>query len=109
MPTETEIVGWLVIGAAASLAAMAWPFSRRAGVATNLLLGGIGGLAGALGAVLLRVPPSSPGCLAAAAAGSLALLLLGHLAWMAIARRGAHTYPAQRQPGRSRGDSVRGP
>ncbi len=108
VPTETEMVGWIVIGTAASLAAMAWPFSRRARVMKNLLLGAIGGVTGALGTVvLLRLPASSPACLAAAAGGSLVFLLLGHLAWIARAKRARTDNEAQ--PRRPRSDSVRGP
>jgi len=109
VPTTTDVLGWILVGAAASLAAMAWPFTRRARFATNLLLGGIGALVGALVAVALwRLPPRSGVCLGAAAAGSLTSLLLGHLVWIAMARRIARAHHDGDQFRHSRGGSVRG-
>jgi uncharacterized membrane protein YeaQ/YmgE (transglycosylase-associated protein family) len=82
-----SVLGWLAIGAAASLAAMVWPFLRGgAGVFLKLVLGPIGAVAGALlsHAFLPDEPPTER--LLFAAVGAIAALLLSQLAWHRYAR-----------------------
>jgi hypothetical protein len=85
MITTTYWYAWVAIGAAASLAGMIWPFRRGTlGAVANLLLGILGGLLGPFAAIaLLGVRPDAPSCLAFATAGALAVLALGHVAWLA--------------------------
>jgi uncharacterized membrane protein YeaQ/YmgE (transglycosylase-associated protein family) len=82
-----SVLGWLAIGAAASLAAMVWPFLRGgAGVFLKLVLGPVGAVAGALlsHAVLPDEPPTER--LLFAAVGAIAALLLSQFAWHRYAR-----------------------
>jgi uncharacterized membrane protein YeaQ/YmgE (transglycosylase-associated protein family) len=85
------ILGWIAVGAAASLAAMIWPFRRGAfGIVVNLC-------AGIAGAVLLPllsyliVPISraaGPGTrLFFAALGAVGALGVAHAAWTFVAPR----------------------
>jgi uncharacterized membrane protein YeaQ/YmgE (transglycosylase-associated protein family) len=80
---NADWVSWVVIGAAASLAGMIWPFLRGTrGVLSNMLLGASGGIVG--GAVVAVGSSShgrSPMCLAGAAVGSVVGLTVGHLLW----------------------------
>lgn len=89
MITMTHLVGWLLVGAAAGLAGMVWPF-RRGIVAIGINL--VAGMLGALLAPLLAiagagVSPRAPICLGLAALGALVLLLGVHGLWLATARR----------------------
>jgi uncharacterized membrane protein YeaQ/YmgE (transglycosylase-associated protein family) len=82
-----SVLGWMAIGAAASLAAMVWPFLRGgAGVFLKLVLGPVGAVAGALlsHAVLPDEPPTER--LLFAAVGAIAALVLSQLAWHRYAR-----------------------
>ena len=86
---HTDIVlGWIAIGAAASLAAMIWPFRRGAlGVALNLLTG----IGGAIGMALVSYlvwpsPHTAPARLLFAAIGAIGALWLVHAAWSKYAR-----------------------
>jgi uncharacterized membrane protein YeaQ/YmgE (transglycosylase-associated protein family) len=82
-----SILGWMAIGAAASLAAMVWPFLRGgAGVFLKLVLGPLGAVAGALIShiVLPDEPPAER--LFFAAVGSIAALVLTQVAWTRYAR-----------------------
>ena len=92
MITPATVLGWLAIGAAASLAAMIWPSRHGApGVVGNLLLGMLGALLGSLaGVAAFQVRPGGHECLAFTAGGALAALGLGHLAWMTWGRRRHH-------------------
>ena len=86
MLTATDLLGWVIIGAAASLAGMIWPFLRGpTGALTNAVLGIVGAVTGA-GVMLLvfHRGPGSPICLAGAAAGAFAALLLGHATWRGL-------------------------
>lgn len=84
------VLGWIAIGAAASLAAMIWPFRRGAmGVFINFAAG----IGGAIGVALLSylVVPTSHARntterLFYAAVGSIAALCAVHAAWSRHAR-----------------------
>jgi hypothetical protein len=85
------VLGWIAIGAAASLAAMIWPFRRGVvGVVVNLCAG----IGGAVAVALLSylVVPLSHGTgsgtrLLFAALGAIGALLLAHAAWTRVAPR----------------------
>jgi len=82
-----SVLGWLAIGASASLAAMMWPFLRGgAGVFLKLVLGPLGAVAGALlsHAVLPHETPTAR--LFFAAVGAIAALGLSQVAWQRYAR-----------------------
>jgi len=83
--TGTYLIAWVIIGAAASLAGMIWPFLRGAtGVVGNVLLGVVGAFCGAgIVQVVAHVGPGNPLCFAGAAIGAFAALLLGHATWRA--------------------------
>jgi uncharacterized membrane protein YeaQ/YmgE (transglycosylase-associated protein family) len=82
-----SVLGWMAIGAAASLAAMIWPFLRGgSGVIIKLLLGPLGAIAGAVTSHLL-MPNETPGTrLLFAAVGAIVLLLVSQVAWQRYAR-----------------------
>ena len=85
------VLGWVAIGAAASLAAMIWPFRRGTiGVVGNL----VAGIAGAIVVALLSYlvtpsprPEDGPEGLFFAALGAIASLCLVHAAWSRHARK----------------------
>ena len=79
------MLGWILIGAAASLAGMIWPFRRgAAGVVVNLVAGVLGALAGGLiGQFALSGARAEPARLLFAAVGALVALGLVHGAWIA--------------------------
>ena len=83
MSGSSDILAWMAIGAAASLAGMLWPFRRGAmGVLVNLVAGIAG--AAALGFASHFLLPSSgarPLRLLFAAFGAIAALLVAHAAW----------------------------
>jgi uncharacterized membrane protein YeaQ/YmgE (transglycosylase-associated protein family) len=86
-----NVLAWIAIGAAASLAGMIWPFRRGAlGVFANLLTGVAGALAGALlshVALPRGIHGDSPARLLFAAVGALAALGFLHVVWTWMARR----------------------
>jgi uncharacterized membrane protein YeaQ/YmgE (transglycosylase-associated protein family) len=80
-------LGWMAIGAAASLAALMWPFLRgKVGVIIKLLLGPLGAVAGALLSHLLL--PNEPASLRLifAAAGAVVSLLVLQIVWHRYSR-----------------------
>ena len=82
-----SVLGWMAIGAAASLAAMMWPFMRGgAGVFIKLFLGPLGAIAGAVMShvILPNEPPQER--LFFAAVGAVVALGLSQFAWMRYAR-----------------------
>jgi uncharacterized membrane protein YeaQ/YmgE (transglycosylase-associated protein family) len=82
-----SVLGWMAIGAAASLASMIWPFLRGgAGVFLKLFLGPLGAIAGAVisHAILPDEPPTER--LLFAAVGAIAALGLSQFAWHRYAR-----------------------
>jgi len=79
----SDILAWMAIGAAASLAGMLWPFRRGAiGVVVNLAAG-IAGAAvlGFASHVLLPSSGARPLRLLFAALGAIAALLAAHAVW----------------------------
>jgi uncharacterized membrane protein YeaQ/YmgE (transglycosylase-associated protein family) len=77
-------LGWIAIGAAASLAGMIWPFQRgTTGVVVNFVAG-IGGAIVAALASFLVLPGAhdAPVRLAFAAVGSLGALGVVHALWV---------------------------
>jgi len=88
-----SLLGWLAIGAAASLAGMIWPFLRgSAGVVVKMLLGPAGAIAGGLISRAI-LPDESQGLqLIFAAVGALDVLGLSQIAWVRYAR--AKSLPA---------------
>jgi uncharacterized membrane protein YeaQ/YmgE (transglycosylase-associated protein family) len=82
-----SVLGWMAIGAAASLAAMIWPFMHGgAGVIIKLLLGPLGAVAGAVISHLLipNEPPAER--LFFAAVGAIVALALTQVAWSRYVR-----------------------
>jgi uncharacterized membrane protein YeaQ/YmgE (transglycosylase-associated protein family) len=82
-----SVLGWMAIGAAASLAAMMWPFMRGgAGVFIKLFLGPLGAIAGAVisHVILPNEPPQER--LFFAAVGAIVALGLSQFAWQRYAR-----------------------
>ena len=80
-------LGWMAIGAAASLAALMWPFLRgTVGVIIKLLLGPLGAVAGALLSHLLL--PNEPASLRLifAAVGAIGSLLVLQVVWHRYSR-----------------------
>jgi uncharacterized membrane protein YeaQ/YmgE (transglycosylase-associated protein family) len=88
-----SVLGWMAIGAAASLAAMTWPFLRGgAGVFIKLMLGPLGAVAGAvLSHVLLPDEPPAER-LFFAAVGAIVTLGLSQVAWSRYARSKAKSF-----------------
>jgi len=84
------ILGWVGIGAAASLATMIWPFRRGAiGVAGNLVAGVAGAIAVALLSYLVTTTPrpaEGSGRIFFAALGAIGSLCIVHAAWSRHAR-----------------------
>jgi uncharacterized membrane protein YeaQ/YmgE (transglycosylase-associated protein family) len=82
-----SVLGWMAIGAAASLAAMMWPFLRGgAGVVIKLLLGPLGAVAGAV-ISHFALPGESPAeRLVFAAIGAIVALVVSQLTWQRYAR-----------------------
>ena len=91
MISADTVLGWVLIGAAASLAGMIWAFRRGAlGVVANLLAGMLGALAGGFLSDLVLPGPThggSPARLLFAAVGAVAVLAAVHLVWLRIAAR----------------------
>jgi uncharacterized membrane protein YeaQ/YmgE (transglycosylase-associated protein family) len=87
MSAVDSLLGWVAIGAAASLAGMIWPFLRGgAGVVLKMLLGPLGAV---VGAVISRAiaPNESPAeQLVFAAVGALVALALSQVVWTRYAR-----------------------
>jgi uncharacterized membrane protein YeaQ/YmgE (transglycosylase-associated protein family) len=82
-----SVLGWMAIGAAASLASMMWPFMRGgAGVFIKLALGPLGAIAGAVisHAILPDEPPTER--LFFAGVGAVVALAFSQLAWHRYAR-----------------------
>jgi uncharacterized membrane protein YeaQ/YmgE (transglycosylase-associated protein family) len=82
-----SVLGWMAIGAAASLAAMVWPFLRGgAGVYIKLMLGPLGAVAGAVisHVILPNEPPQER--LFFAAVGAIVVLGVAQVGWMRYAR-----------------------
>jgi uncharacterized membrane protein YeaQ/YmgE (transglycosylase-associated protein family) len=82
-----SVIGWMAIGAAASLASMIWPFLRGgAGVLIKLMVGPLGAVAGAVISHAL-LPHESPNeRLFFAALGAIVALGLSQFAWQRYAR-----------------------
>jgi uncharacterized membrane protein YeaQ/YmgE (transglycosylase-associated protein family) len=82
-----SVLGWLAIGAAASLAAMIWPFLRGgAGVFIKLVLGPLGAVAGAAISHAILPDETPIERLFFAAVGAIAALALSQVAWQRYAR-----------------------
>jgi uncharacterized membrane protein YeaQ/YmgE (transglycosylase-associated protein family) len=87
MNAVDSVLGWLAIGAAASLAAMVWPFLRGgAGVFLKLALGPLGAVVGALLSHVILPDESPTERLFFAALGAVTALGLSQLAWQRYAR-----------------------
>ena len=87
MSIVDSLLGWLAIGAAASLAAMIWPFLRgSAGVIVKMLLGPLGAILGAVASKAVLPDESPAERLIFAAVGALVVLGLAQLAWLRYAR-----------------------
>jgi hypothetical protein len=87
------ILGYVAIGVGAALAAMTWPFRRgTVGVVINIITGVAGAVV--VAAIVYRYfPVLGRTALAFATGGAIAVLLLSHGVWFAIAayrRRHAH-------------------
>lgn len=84
-----DIVAWIAMGAAASLAGMIWPFRRGpAGVVSNLVAGSAGAaIFGLASSLFWRSPEQGPARLRLAALGALVALLLVHALWNRHVRR----------------------
>jgi uncharacterized membrane protein YeaQ/YmgE (transglycosylase-associated protein family) len=83
MIVSDSVLGWIAIGAAASLAGMIWPFQRGAsGIILNFALG-VGGSIGAalLSFLILPGAHDAPARLAFAAGGALLSLCAAHALW----------------------------
>jgi hypothetical protein len=85
----TLLLSWLAIGAAFGLATLLWPFRRgAAGAVINMLLAMSGAVLGGLFAVFVgHRPAAEPACLPFVAAGTLAAVCVGRVAWLAITGR----------------------
>lgn len=81
--TFDEVLSWVAIGLAASLAGMIWPFRRgTAGVIANMAVGVLGAIGAALASLLVTPSNgSTPARLFFAALGALAALGIAHAAW----------------------------
>jgi uncharacterized membrane protein YeaQ/YmgE (transglycosylase-associated protein family) len=87
MSALDSVLGWLAIGAAASLAAMMWPFLRGgAGVFLKLALGPLGAVVGALLSHLILPDEPPAERLFFAAVGAIAALAVTQIAWTRHAR-----------------------
>ncbi len=87
------LLSWMVIGIALGLATLLWPFRRGAfGAVVNLLLAVSGASMGGLfGIYVEHCSPEGTECLTFVAAGTLATVCVGHVAWLATAgRKQAH-------------------
>jgi uncharacterized membrane protein YeaQ/YmgE (transglycosylase-associated protein family) len=94
MSVVDSLIGWLAIGAAASLAGMIWPFLRgSAGVVLKMLLGPIGAIAGGLISRAVLPEESQALQLTFAAIGALVVLAVSQIAWLRYAR--AKSVPAR--------------
>jgi uncharacterized membrane protein YeaQ/YmgE (transglycosylase-associated protein family) len=78
-----DVFGWMAIGAAASLAAMIWPFHRgTAGVVANLATGSVGAIAfGLTSSLFWPAAREGPVRLPFAALGAIVALLVTHSLW----------------------------
>jgi len=93
MTAVDSLLGWLAIGAAASLAGMIWPFLRGgAGVVLKMVLGPLGAIAGAVLSHAIAPSESPAEQLVFAAVGALLVLALSQVAWVRYAR--AKSLPA---------------
>jgi uncharacterized membrane protein YeaQ/YmgE (transglycosylase-associated protein family) len=85
------VLGWVAIGAAASLAGMIWPFRRGVlGIIVNLVAGTAGAVLVALASYIVFPAGShgeTPARLWFAALGALAALGVVHAAWLRAAPR----------------------
>lgn len=83
------LLSWTVIGIALGMATLLWPFRRGAvGAVVNLLLAVSGAaLGGLFGVYVWHCPPEGAGCLTFVAAGTLATVCVGHVAWLVAASR----------------------
>jgi uncharacterized membrane protein YeaQ/YmgE (transglycosylase-associated protein family) len=82
-----SVLGWMAIGAAASLASMTWPFLRGgAGIFIKLMLGPLGAVAGAVISHAILPRESSNERLFFAAVGAIVVLALSQVAWQRYAR-----------------------
>ena len=91
--TGSLVLSWMLIGIGLGLATLLWPFRRGAvGAGVNLLLAVSGAVLGGLfGVYVAHCPPAGAGCLTFVAAGTLATVCVGHVAWLATAaHRRAH-------------------
>jgi uncharacterized membrane protein YeaQ/YmgE (transglycosylase-associated protein family) len=90
-----DVLAWIAIGVAASLAGMIWPFRRGAvGVMVNIAIGAIGAVAlASLSDAFLSAEHRGPLRLLFAALGSVGALLIAHGAWELRVR---HMGPARR-------------
>jgi uncharacterized membrane protein YeaQ/YmgE (transglycosylase-associated protein family) len=82
-----SVLGWMAIGAAASLVAMMWPFLRGSGgVIAKLIVGPLGAVVGALLShwAFPHEPPEER--LTFAALGAIIALLLVQVFWTRYAR-----------------------
>lgn len=82
MSALDSVLGWLAIGAAASLAGMIWPFLRGGtGVLVKMIIGPLGAVAGGLLGRVVLPNESATAHLLFAAVGALALLGVSQIAW----------------------------
>ena len=82
-----SLIGWLAIGAAASLAGMVWPFLRGGtGVIVKMMLGPAGAVAGGLISRAILPSESQGTQLIFAALGALVVLGVSQIAWVRYAR-----------------------
>jgi uncharacterized membrane protein YeaQ/YmgE (transglycosylase-associated protein family) len=82
-----SVLGWMALGAAASLASMVWPFLRGgAGVFLKLMIGPLGAIVGAALSHAILPHESPTERLFFAAVGAIAALGLSQFAWYRYAR-----------------------
>jgi uncharacterized membrane protein YeaQ/YmgE (transglycosylase-associated protein family) len=82
-----SVLGWMAVGAAASLAAMVWPFLRGgAGVIIKLLLGPLGAIAGAVLSHVILPEETPAERLLFAAIGAILALAGAQVMWHRYAR-----------------------
>jgi len=100
------VVSWVLIGAAASLAGMIWPFRRGAlGIVVNLIAGMLGAVvAGLLSYAVLPwgTHGDTPVRLLFAALGALAALGVAHAVWLRASERRVKLPSSARTAGKTR-------